>query len=176
MDKKLLNQFKRWAKSLLRVNPDYVKIGKRLRDYIRGPNWDAPDVEYAHYREYIEIYGEELLKFFEDFRNDEDASRALANYNALLTASGVLTEEKKTYAAKALKRAEAIGVYEYNVNGRFMEYWSFFGSEGWYFVRHDLDKGEDVFRGANIPFGEDSPIPAFLLTKTGATLYNYMVG
>lgn len=93
MDNKLLNQFKRWAKSLLKVNSDYVKTGKRLLDYIKGPNWDAPDVEYAHYRGHIEIYGEELLKFFEDLRNDEDASRALANYNALLTASGVLPVE-----------------------------------------------------------------------------------
>lgn len=176
MNKNLLNQFKRWAKSLLRVNSDYVKDVKRLRDYIRGPNWDAPDVEYAHYREYIGNYGEELLRFFEELRGDKDVSRALANYNALLIASGVLTEEKKVYTAKARERAEAIGVTEYSVNGRFMEYWSFYGSEGWYFVRHDLDKGEDVFRGANIPFGEDSPIPAFLLTKTGATLYNCCLG
>lgn len=176
MNKKLLNQFKRWAKSLLRTNPDYVKDVRRLRDYIKGPNWDAPDVECAHYREYIEAYGEELLKFFEELRSDKDVSRSLANYNALLIASGVLTEEKKSYTSKAREWAEAIGVTEYNVNGRFMEYWSFYGGLGWYFVRHDLDKGEDVFRGANIPFGEDSPIPAFLLTKTGATLYNCCLG
>lgn len=83
------------------------------------------------------------------------------------------------YEEKALKRAEEIGVYEYRVNGRYMEYWSFFGrGEGWYFVRHDLDSGKDVFRGANIPWDDNAeqPIPAFLRVDGGGTLYNYMVG
>lgn len=76
----------------------------------------------------------------------------------------------------ALVRAESIGVYEYYVNGKFMEYWSFYGSEGWYFVRYDLEKGEETFRGANIPWDDDAKIPAFLTTETGATKYNYMEG
>jgi len=80
----------------------------------------------------------------------------------------------KSYEEKALERAEEIGVIEYKVNGRYMEYWSFFGSEGFYFIRHDLYLGKDVFRGANIPW--DGVIPAFLLTETRATLYNYMEG
>ena len=79
------------------------------------------------------------------------------------------------YDHLALVHAEEIGVIEYKVNGKYMEYWSFFGThEGWYFIRHDLDEGKDVFRGANIPW--NGIIPAFLLTDTGATLYNYMEG
>lgn len=79
------------------------------------------------------------------------------------------------YEHKALVHAESIGVYEYEVNGKYMEYWSFFGSEGWYFVRHDLDDEVDVFRGANIPWDAEIGIPVFFQGKHG-TKYNYMVG
>jgi len=85
----------------------------------------------------------------------------------------------KEYEKKALRHAENIGIIEYQVNGNVMEYWSFFGqSEGWYFVRYDLDAEKDVFRGANIPFSGDlkNPIPAFLQTPNGGLLYNYMQG
>ena len=58
----------------------------------------------------------------------------------------------------------------------FMEYWSFYGSEGWYFVRHDLDENKDVFRGANIPWDAEIGIPRFLLSDLGRTKYNYMTG
>lgn len=77
---------------------------------------------------------------------------------------------------KALVYAEKIGVYEYKVNGNLMEYWSFYGSEGWYFIRYDLDLGKEVFRGANIPWDAslEKPIPAFL--HSGGTAYNYMQG
>lgn len=82
------------------------------------------------------------------------------------------------YEKKALCHAENIGVYEYKVNGKYMEYWSFYGSEGWYFVRIDLAEMREVFRGANIPWNGDTEhgIPAFLKNETGATLYNYMAG
>ena len=82
------------------------------------------------------------------------------------------------YEKKALCHAENIGVYEYKVNGKYMEYWSFYDGEGWYFVRIDLDEMREVFRGANIPWNGDkvNGIPAFLKTETGATLYNYMIG
>lgn len=80
------------------------------------------------------------------------------------------------YEEKALAYAEEIGVYEYAVNGKYIEYWSFYGqSEGWYFVRYDLDLCKEVFRGANIPFG-DGTIPRFLLADNGATKYNYITG
>ena len=79
-----------------------------------------------------------------------------------------------TNEQKAIARAEKIGVYEYKVNGKYMEYWSFYGSEGWYFVRYDLEEGKEAFRGANIPYA--GVIPKFLLSDSGASLYNYMVG
>lgn len=83
---------------------------------------------------------------------------------------------KDPWALEALKYAEEIGVYEYRVNGCLMEYWSYYGSEGWYFVRYDLVNKKEVFRGANIPWDPNLGIPAFLKTDSGATLYNYMEG
>lgn len=81
------------------------------------------------------------------------------------------------YNQKALEYAESIGVYEYKANGKYMEYWSFYGQgEGWYFVRYDLEAGKEVFRGANIPWDPDAKIPAFLLAANGGTMYNYMEG
>ena len=78
---------------------------------------------------------------------------------------------------EALAYAERIGVYEYKVNGKYMEYWSFYGKEeGWYFVRYNLEAGKEVFRGANIPWDDDAGIPDFLLAENGATLYNYLEG
>lgn len=83
--------------------------------------------------------------------------------------------ESPDYDLAALKYAEKIGVTEYRVNGWYMEYWTFYGkSEGWYFVRYDLDAGREVFRGANIPW--DNEIPAFLVAPGGGLLYNYMQG
>ena len=82
------------------------------------------------------------------------------------------------WAHEALVYAENIGVYEYKVNGKVMEYWSFFGrGEGWYFIRHDLEQNKDIFRGANIPwdYSMEQPIPAFLRGPEGTT-YNYMEG
>lgn len=83
-------------------------------------------------------------------------------------------EEAKKWEHLALRYAESIGVYEYEVNDHFIEYWSFFGNEGWYFIRYDLEAGKEVFRGANIPW--DGLIPRFLLTESGATKYNYLEG
>lgn len=84
---------------------------------------------------------------------------------------------ERDWQNEALRRAELIGVYEYDVNGRFMEYWSFFGKgEGWYFIRYDLEKQETAFRGANIPWDDDAQIPKFLLCPNGCTRYNYKVG
>lgn len=86
--------------------------------------------------------------------------------------------ELSGYELEALKHAEEIGVIEYKVNGHVMEYWSFYGSEGWYFVRYNLVSKKEIFRGANIPWdpGLPQPTPAFLMTERGATLYNYMQG
>lgn len=68
-DSPLLKQYKRWAKYLLRVNPMYVIDPNLIVCYIKGPNWNDPDVEYAHYRFTISLYGDELLKEFERIRS-----------------------------------------------------------------------------------------------------------
>lgn len=86
------------------------------------------------------------------------------------------SDAERDWEKEALRRAEATGVYEYYVNGKYMEYWSFYGREGWYFVRYDLEAGKEVFRGANIPWDDEAQIPSFLKTEDGATKYNYMEG
>ena len=79
---------------------------------------------------------------------------------------------KRNWDDEALKYAEKIGVYEYQVNGPIMEYWTFYGrEEGWYFVRYDLENKKTVFSGANIPWQGD--IPMFLKTDSGVPKYNY---
>ena len=40
----------------------YVTDPERLLPYLRGPNWDASGVEYAHYRQTVSFYGKELLE------------------------------------------------------------------------------------------------------------------
>ena len=92
IDPKLLAQFKRWAKSLLKVNPSYVKEPRLLRGYVQGPTWDAAHWEYAHYKERIELYGPELLGMFERLRAGKD-EKDLAEYRSLLKAAGI--EEAK---------------------------------------------------------------------------------
>ena len=51
---------------------------------------------------------------------------------------------KKDYEHEALIRAEKIGVYEYEVKGNKMIYISYFGSEGFYKVTHNLDTHEET--------------------------------
>lgn len=167
-------QLREWAKSLMKVNPDYVTDPGRLIPYIKGPNWDDPDIEYAHYRNTISLYGKELLEFFENIRSIPD-QYAQAEYRKAIFASLAL---QKYYEEKALNRAEEFGIVEYEVNGNLMEYWSFYDGEGWYFVRYDLDMKVEVFRGANIPFYNSlgTPIPAFLVSPRGGLLYNYNIG
>jgi len=77
----------------------------------------------------------------------------------------------------ALIYAEAKGIYEYKVNGMFIEYWSFFSGEGFRFIRHHLITGEEN-RDVLIPWTpqDDIPVPAFLKGEHGGTLYNYNVG
>lgn len=85
------------------------------------------------------------------------------------------SESPKGWDRKALAYCERVGIYEYQVNGHLLEYWTFYGqSEGWMFVRYDLEQEKEVFRGANIPW--NGTIPKFLLTEDGATKYNYMEG
>lgn len=88
IDEKLLKQFKSWAKSLLKVNPSYVTDPGKLRSYVQGPNWNAPDCEYAHYKMRISLYGDELLGMFERLRAGS-GEEGLAEYRSLLKAAGI---------------------------------------------------------------------------------------
>lgn len=92
IDKNLLRQFKAWAKSLLKVNPRYVRNPYDLRWYVQGPNWDAAHWEYAHYKERIELYGPELLGMFERLRAGKGED-GLGEYRSLLKAAGIEEEE-----------------------------------------------------------------------------------
>lgn len=89
-DSLLLKQFKRWAGSLMKANPDYVTDPERLRDYVRGPNWNDPDLTYAHYMLTVAGYGKELLGLFERLRADGDAG--LDEYRGLLAQAGIKEE------------------------------------------------------------------------------------
>lgn len=80
----------------------------------------------------------------------------------------------------ALCHAEEIGVSEYKVNGDWMEYWSLFPGEGFYFIRWNTEDGEEIRRLAIPAEDQDRyggmPIPAFLIGEHGGTLYNYGIG
>ena len=93
IDKNLLRQFKRWAKSLLKVNPSYVKEPALLRSYVQGPNWDGAHWEYAHYKGMVQLYGPELLGMFERLRAGK-GEEGLKEYRSLLKAAGIEEEEK----------------------------------------------------------------------------------
>lgn len=90
---KLLKQFKKWAKCLLKVNPDYVKDPDRLLPYLRGPNWDDPDIEFAQYKQTVRLYGEELLSEFERLRSMPHDD-AVKEYLALLNDIGLGKDSK----------------------------------------------------------------------------------
>ena len=68
-DSPLLLQAARWAASLLKVNPRYVLDPNALVFYLRSPNWNDPDVEYAHYESQIKSIGAELHTEFASYRN-----------------------------------------------------------------------------------------------------------
>lgn len=91
-DSPLMRQYKQWAKSLLKVNPRYVTNPKDIVWYIKGPNWKDPDVEYAHYRLTVSLYGDELLKEFERIRSlpNEEAWSA---YAELMKAAGITEKD-----------------------------------------------------------------------------------
>ena len=48
------------------------------------------------------------------------------------------------YEEKALRRADKYGIYSYEVKGRYMQYISYFGSEGFIRVVHDLETEEET--------------------------------
>ena len=67
-DDPLIVQFAEWASRLLPLNPRYVLDPQDLASYIRGPNWNSPGVEYAHYEEYVKGIGKELWSEFSLYR------------------------------------------------------------------------------------------------------------
>jgi len=78
----------------------------------------------------------------------------------------------------ALFHAEKIGVYEYKLNGDWMEYWSYFPGEGFRFIQYNVQDGME-YRDGFIPWDlqrDRRPIPAFLISEHGGTLYNYNIG
>ena len=85
---RMLRQFVKWAKRLRKVNPYYVDTPEALVSYIKGPNWDDPDVEYAHYKDAIGAYGEELLREFEAMRSLPNGD-AVARYREVAGMAGV---------------------------------------------------------------------------------------
>lgn len=85
---------------------------------------------------------------------------------------------------KAICHAEKIGVYEYAVNDDgWFEYWSFFPGEGFRFIQHNLNDGEER-RDGFIPWNKEDgiPVPMFLKeydqnnTDIWWCKYNYNVG
>lgn len=72
----------------------------------------------------------------------------------------------------AILVAEHLGIYEFDVNGDWIEYWSFFSGEGFVFVQYDMVTGRE-FRDGFIPitFGTERPMPKFL-----GHHYNYRCG
>lgn len=76
----------------------------------------------------------------------------------------------------ALRYAEDHGVIEYKVSKNYMEYWSLY-EDGFWFIRVDLNTN-DREEVCNLPWSKDDglPVPAFLVTREGHTLYNYFEG
>ena len=80
------------------------------------------------------------------------------------------------YMQKALRYAEEHGIYEYQVNGSYMEYWSMY-EDGFYFYRVNLDTlGKLQVCHLEWHREDGIPVPAFLKKESGATKYNYFEG
>ena len=110
----------------------------------------------------------------EDFYDAMVGLQCVADYSMH---EGYDNTHKDLFKDLALRHAEKIGVYEYQVNKNYMEYWSLY-DEGFYFFRTDLNtlEREEVCHLHWVK-GEGYPVPAFLLTEvTGYTKYNYFCG
>ena len=83
---------------------------------------------------------------------------------------------KDLFENLALHLAEKHGIIEYKVNKNYMEYWTLY-DDGFWFIRVDLNtlEREEV---CNLPWTKDDglPVPAFLVTREGHTMYNYFEG
>lgn len=85
-------QAAQWAASLIRVNPRYVLEPSALWYYIKGPNWNDPEVACAHYETQIQAIGFELWQEFSGYRGVplEEAVRRMA---WLLRQIGIFVQE-----------------------------------------------------------------------------------
>lgn len=85
-------QAAQWAASLLKVNPRYVLEPSALWYYLKGPNWNDPGVDYAHYEEYAKAIGTDLWMEFSGYRGVplEEAVRRIA---WLLRQIGIFVQE-----------------------------------------------------------------------------------
>lgn len=87
-DLPLQTQFAQWTTTLLSVNPRYVLCPDSLVHYVRGPNWNEPHPDYAHYEERIKAIGNELWHEFSSYRG-ASADEAVRRFTWLLYAVGL---------------------------------------------------------------------------------------
>lgn len=89
---------------------------------------------------------------------------------------GYENTHKDLFKELALSYAEKHGIIEYKVNSNYMEYWSLY-EEGFYFYRVDLNT-DGKCQVCHLEWHKEDgyPIPAFLVTREGHTLYNYFEG
>ena len=119
---------------------------------------------------------DKILRFPFDEERYETAMSELQCVTDYAMHEGYDRVHEDLFKSIALRHAEKIGVYEYQVNGCYMEYWSLF-DEGYYFFRTDLNtlEREEV---CHLPWAKEDgyPIPAFLKTPEGYLKYNYFEG
>ena len=65
---------------------------------------------------------------------------------------------------KAIIYCEDHGIYEFTSRGNILTYYSYFGSEGFYRITHNLKTGHEVRK--QLRYAWNKP-PKFLLTKDG---------
>lgn len=85
-----------------------------------------------------------------------------------------MTKTDILFSPEVIAYCEKVGIYElhsrkYNT----ITYYSYYGSEGFYRITRNLKTGHEVRK--QLRYAWNKP-PKFLLTKDGATKYNYFVG
>ena len=110
----------------------------------------------------------------------DDALTGLLCQTDYAMCEGYWETHTELFKQLALRYAEKHGIYEYTVNEKVMEYWSLY-EDGFDFYRVHLDTDGSEGRReheCHIDWhkNDGTPIPAFLVTETGATKYNYFCG
>lgn len=106
----------------------------------------------------------------------EDALVGLQCVTDYAMHEGYENTHKDLFKELALRYAEKHGIIEYKVNSNYMEYWSLY-EEGFYFYRVDLNT-DGRCQVCHLEWHKEDgyPVPAFLVTREGHTLYNYFEG